>query len=208
MEFLPKRAKNKTVVACFGDFRTFIETQEEKNQEFSILSRSWMKLNGISSPDMVSISAAKRSNLKVLIEGVEDKNINTLIIAPNRKPETNVKCPKNVLFYTNFVREEVKMILNTEHKIIGFIGHENKSVPTSIYMYASYGIPVIGLNGPPVNSIITEFQLGEVISDSSMIEECVDKIRTNYSHYSNNCKVFLDKNSWEVSADVHSKVFI
>ncbi|TAI47542.1 hypothetical protein [Flagellimonas allohymeniacidonis] len=205
---LPKWAKKKIFVACFGNYRSFIENQNEPNEEFLKGYQEWLKANNKTNPDIISVSAAKRNNLKPLILGVQEKKLSTLIIAPNRKNQILKGQYKNIFFFSGFVRKELKTILNTREKIIGYIGHDNMSVPTSIYMYASYGIPILCLDHKPLNTIIHDYKIGVVVKDSSSIGECYQNIQKNYDFYKTNCSHFLEKNSWDRSAEVHAKVFL
>ncbi|HIP33140.1 MAG TPA: hypothetical protein EYG89_00020 [Bacteroidia bacterium] len=203
---LPSFANKKTVVASFGEFKDFIKNQKDENINFSNSYEIWLDENGIKGPSIISISAAKRNNLDVLIQN--SININCLIIAPNIINTINLKNKKNIFFYNNnFVKKEVHDILNTTDKLIGYIGHDNISVPTSIYMYASYGIPVIVLNNQPVNSIIKQYKMGEILTEDNNIAKISQLILNNYSFYQNNCLKFLEDNSWDNSASKHSKIF-
>jgi len=207
LKYLPKNSLKKTTVACFGDFKSFIENQKVINNDFKDKYHKWLKSKKSSYPNIVSISAAKKNNLKLLIDGVANTQINTLIIAPNSKIEVP-KEASNIFIYRNFVFSEVKTILNTKNNFIGFIGHENISVPTSLYMYASYKIPIIAFNIEPVNSIITMYQLGISIKNPQELEKAYYTILDNYDTYVENVLFFLKENSWEKSALVHRDIFI
>lgn len=206
--FFPEKLRKKIRVACFGDFRPFIASQDEPNPEFQDQYSDWIRSRKVHRPDLISISAAKRNRLEYLIEGVSETPLNTLIIAPNYHLKTVLNGMNGIFFYNKFVKKEVADILKNPEGMIGFIGHENISVPTSIYMYASYGVPVIAINKQPVNTLIKEHKIGEIAEEPGLIVRCVQEIRDNYDFYKNNCKEFLTKNSWEVSADVHTKVFV
>ena len=114
----------------------------------------------------------------------------------------------NIFIYRNFVFSEVKGILNTKNNIIGFIGHDNVSVPTSIYMYASYNIPIIAFNIEPVNSILASYQLGISINNSEELEKAYYMILNNYDIYVENAVLFLNENCWVKSALVHRNIFV
>ena len=206
LKYLPKKSLNKTKVACFGDFKIFIENQKESNNDFNDKYQRWLKSKESSYPNIVSISAAKRNNLRLLVDGVKYTQINTLIIAPNSEIEVS-KEVSNIYIYRNFVFSEVKNILNTKKNIVGFIGHENISVPTSIYMFASYQIPVIAFNIEPINSIVTKYQIGIIIQNAEELEIAYAKIIKNYDIHKRNTLNFIKDNSWEKSGLIHKEVF-
>lgn len=204
--YLPLFVHQKIIVASFGEFKSFIERQKDENLDFANSYQNWLKENNIKSPSIISISAAKRNNLSLLIQN--SAKINCLIIAPDVKNKITLQKKKNIFFYNNdFVKKEVHDILNTKDKIIGYIGHDNISVPTSIYMYASYGLPVIVLNYQPVNTIIKQYKIGEILTKDNDFVKISQLIINNYSFYQNNCLKFLEENSWDNSASRHAKIF-
>ena len=207
LKYLPKNSLKKTTVACFGDFKSFIENQKVINNDFKDKYRSWLKSKNSSYPNIVSISAAKKNNLKLLIDGVTNKDINCLIINPKSTFDYK-ELGNNIFFYKKFVYGDINNILNTKSKIIGYVGHDNISVPTSLYMYASYKIPILAFNIEPVNSIITKYQLGISIKNPLELEKAYYTILDNYDTYVKNVLFFLKENSWEKSALVHRNIFI
>ena len=142
-----------------------------------------------------------------MIDGVTNKDINCLIINP-KSTFYYKELGNNIFFYNKFVYGNINNILNTKSKIIGYVGHDNISVPTSIYMYASYNIPIIAFNIEPVNSILTMYQLGILIKNSEELEKAYYTILDNYDTYVENAVFFLKENSWEKSAFVHRDIFI
>jgi len=181
VSYLPRFTHKKIIVASFGDFKEFIEKKTKENKEFEQLYEKWLKKRNIQYPDIVSISAAKRNNMSPLTEGLNGTSQNVLIIAPNQEFANKENFESNIFVYNkDFVEKEISVILNSPGKLIGYIGHENISVPTSIYMYASFGIPVIGLNVEPVSSIIKEYSIGEIIDEKTSLDFVVKK---------NNCQL-------------------
>ena len=98
-------------------------------------------------------------------------------------------------------------ILNNHNEIIGVIAHDNLSVPTSIYMFASFRIPVIVLDINPLNSLVKEFGIGEVVKSQNDVNLSIMKIKKNYKSYQIKCKEFISINSWDNSIDIHKSVF-
>ncbi|MDA8934597.1 hypothetical protein N9H03_01705 [Flavobacteriales bacterium] len=204
--YLPDSSKHKVYIASFGNYREFIEQQTEQNKEFQKQHKNWLNQQNIKFPDLISISAAKNNNLNFFISKLADK-YNFLVIAP-KVPLNIISKKKNIFIYnSSFVKAEIKEILNHSPKLIGIIGHDNISVPTSIYMFASFGIPVVVLNVNPVNSMVKEFSIGEVIDENIHLDQLILRIQTNYSSYQENCIKFTRKMSWSNSADVHKEVF-
>jgi hypothetical protein len=204
--YLPQSSQQKIYVSSFGNFQEFIENQTEQNTEFQEQYRNWLNLQNINSPDLVSISAAKNNRIDYFISKLTNK-YNFLVVAPNVPFNNNLESNNIFIYNKSFVKAEIKDILNHSPKIIGIIGHDNISVPTSIYMFSSFKIPVIVLNVKPVNSIVNEFNTGEVFDENANFDQLIFKIQTNYSYYQENCKSFNKQMSWSSAADVHKKVF-
>lgn len=88
-------------------------------------------------------------------------------------------------------------------KVVGYVGHVNISVPTSLYMYASFGIPVIGLNMEPIASIINQYRIGVTISSMNEFPEAYNDVLKRYNEFSSSCSRFLEQNNWSDSASIH-----
>ena len=206
IKYLPKNALAKTHVASFGNFKEFIENNDNENIDFKNNYRAWLNHLSISSPNIIFISAAKKNNLKLLIDGVTNKSINCLVINPKSTFDSN-KIGDNIFFYNKFVYGGVNNILNTENKIVGYLGHDNISVPTSLYMFTSYDIPVIAINNEPLNTIINEYEIGIVVTKSEEIVIAYKTIIRNYEKYQNNISFFNENNNWSNSGEIHYKLF-
>ncbi len=207
IEFLPKKCRTKIRVATFGDFKLFVEKQVEENPDFSNKYSNWLNENKAECPDVVSISTAKRNNLPVLVTQSKRMKYKVLIIAPGVNLEFE-PFSKNLLFYNDsFVKKEIFNILTNSKELVGFIGHDNISVPTSLYMYASFGIPVIVLDSKPSNSIVTKHQIGKVIKESRELSAIIAEVKMNYAYYKRNCEIFMNSSSWKNSAAIHSSIF-
>ena len=206
-EYLPNKVQNKIMVATFGDFKKYFKNLDKKNNSFKTKYNSWIEKNNINQIDVIYISTAKKSNLNYLIDNAKNTDLKTLIIAPNIDLNINLENYKNIFFYNDFVNQEIDEILTKNDRAIGFIGHNNISVPTSIYMFASYGIPMIGLNYKPVSSILTSNKIGVIAKDNNF-DVATNKIKSNYLFYQKNLNKFLDSNSWEQSAIKHKKLFL
>lgn len=205
--YLPKFSRKKVLIASFGEFQSFIENRKVENEKFWNEYQNWLNKRKIARPDIISVSAARRNNLHLFINKIKYTNLNALIIAPNYIIDKTYLSKNTFLYNDDFVEKEVYDILKNSGKIIGFIGHENISVPTSIYMFASFGIPVIGLNIKPVSTIIKEYSIGEIIDEKISFDDVTKKIIANFNYYSQNCSVFLQENNWEKSAEVHKELF-
>jgi hypothetical protein len=207
IKYLPKNNQSKVHVASFGDFQEFFASQHAPNLEFDLNYKLWLKKRNILNPNIIFISTAKKNNLKLLFEAVSNNAINCLVINPKNKNDYG-ELSDNIFFYREFVNKEVYDILNLSKNIIGYVGHDNISVPTSIYMYATYNIPIIAYDVKPVNSIITKYELGITIKHSNELENAYKTLIDNYEFYVKNLSFFLQENSWEKSALVHKEIFI
>lgn len=203
---LPIFFSKKVSVCNFGDFKPFMEEKTLENYDFQLKYNNWLLKCGIDKPDILSISTAKKNRLDLLISGVQKSCIKCLIIAPG--VELNLQNLKNNTFFYNnsSVEIEVLNLLNKNKHFIGFIGHDNYSVATSLYMFASFGIPVISTNTKPISSIVNENEIGIVVDNSLQIEEAYQKILNNYSLFSFNCYKFIQTNNWSTSTYKHKRI--
>ena len=198
---LPRSCHKKTYVATFGDMKRHFLTQEQVNVDFKRKFSLW-KENNDGKLNIISISAAKKNNLKCLNN---DNGLFSLIIAPY--VELGFSTSNNCMVYSDgFVKKEVVDLLMSSERLVGFVGHDNLSVPTSIYMFASFGIPIISLDNEPSNNIVQENSLGKVLFDPSDLYKVYNDISDNYESYSANCKEFIEKLSWGYSSEVHMKM--
>ena len=116
--------------------------------------------------------------------------------------------PKNMFYFIGRMTPYINVdILINSNELVGFVGHSNISVPTSIYMYASFGIPIIGIRAKPISSIICENKLGIVVDSSKEVVLALKSIRDNYSSYQENCRKFIRENSWEKASLSHKAIF-
>lgn len=203
--FLPSEYQHKIRVACFGDMAPFVEGQEIKSIAFEKLFSKWKEKAGEDEGVVISISAAKISNLSLALRGLCSLDGNGVFVAP-MVPKPNIVTSSKILYFNEgFVRDEVKHLLRMR-KVIGYVGHSNRSVPTSIYMYASYGIPVIGLDVLPVNSLISEFSMGKVVSTPEGFKTAVEDVLDDYEFYSQNSRGLTRKYTWEYAARIHGEI--
>lgn len=150
---LPKWCRNKISVACFGNMYDSFSSNRTENQDFVRSYTKWRTENDVNTlPNLVSISTAKRNDLEPLFNLESSSKLNAMVISPGVKYETR-DLNKCFLFSKSPVRKEVFEILTENAEtIVGYVGHNNMSVPTSIYMYASFGIPLICSNYAPSSS--------------------------------------------------------
>ena len=179
------------------------EGKTAPNNDFRKKYFKWLNNRSIDYPDIVYISSAKRTDISALLNFSEQK-LNVLIIAPG----CNLKSNKdNIFIYTEGpVFAEVHDLLQCGKKLIGFVGHNNLSVPTSLYMFASYSVPIISVDCKPASSIVALNRLGLVLDANSELFKCIEEIQLNYKKYSHNCKTFIQDNSWKKSSNIHEEV--
>ncbi len=204
--FLPKSSRNKIEIANFGDFSNYFNELNEINKDFRTEYEQWKKTEKIQNLDLIYISASTKNKLDEIIDKVKETDLKTLIIAPKIEINPNPNKYKNIFFFNSFVKKEVTEILKENNRAIGIVAHNNISVPTSIYMFASFKIPIIGLDFKPVNSIINENNIGLILKDDNLID-LVRTISANYQLFQSNLTSFLNENSWEKSINVHKKIF-
>jgi len=199
---------DKVVVACFGEFRSKYRRVEEGREGGGFLRRYRRWSQGIdwASPRLLFVGAyAPSKHVETLLEiGRRNADLAVIAIAPGMESEPGVS--SNVFLHTDWVGVELEEILQ-EPNLLGFVGHANISVPTSIYLFASYGIPIIALDHPPVGQIVGNHQLGTVIDAIEDVGEIVRGVLADREHHRDALERFLESHSWAASAAAHRKAF-
>ena len=204
-DHLGDAAAKKLVVAHFGSFRQTIEraSQEAKpNPEFTASYERWRQERGVRAPDLVMVSTLWEADDLLAFLG-ENPDVNGVIIAPRMG---RTACGENVLLFRKPVYAEVHELLGSTG-LIGYLGHANVSVPTSLYMFAGYGIPMIGMNVPPVADILAAEGVGEVYTTIDEMGAAYRKIKAHYQAYRSRCAELVARHTWSHSATVHKKIF-
>jgi len=197
---LPSRYWKKVIVANFGNMTDIFGKRPCSNSDFINKYELWCEEKS-KSAQLITVSTAQRTDLSPLFQ--IPSIINKIIICPGVDIEKSSS--KNLFIYnSSFVKAEVlELLRNRNGFLVGFIGHNNLSVATSLYMYASFGIPVICINSRPCSTIVEEYEFGVVIDSDDNIDDCYFKIMDNYEFYSNQCNIFIENNSWSISGEKH-----
>ena len=195
----------KSVIANFGSFKEFKINKNIKSAQFNNLYNGWKHKKNI---DIISISAARLNHSKLFFDKIEKTNFNSLMINP-KKININTQITKNQFRYYKPVYHEINNLLLSNTKVIGFIGHFNISVSTSLFMFSSYGIPVICYDIEPNSIIVSTNKIGEVVefnSDTESIIEKINTIKNNYDWYKEKCDSFIKNNNWHKCSIVHKDI--
>jgi hypothetical protein len=200
--FFSEAIQDKITVACFGDMSSFINSQEEANIDFARTLVQWE--NGREGTTVLSVSAAKKSNLILGTAGVAASKVRGVFISPKVPAPVEYDAGKVLFYNEGFVRAEIGQLLG-RRGVIGYVGHTNVSVPTSLYMFASFGVPVVGVDAKPIKSIIEDYEIGLVVSNPEQFAAACERIELEYERFSNNCERLLEQHSWEKSAEIHRK---
>jgi glycosyltransferase involved in cell wall biosynthesis len=198
---LPSVGNSKTHVACFGSLYEMLSEWDECNSDFKSKFELWDKETKLElkSPYIISISTAKRNNLDLLIRSTNYFHLKGVTF--------DTRSTDNLFIYNEkFVKKEVFDLLRSQGMLVGYVGHNNISVPTSIYMFASFGIPILGVNIEPLASIILDNEIGLVVNDEEDLHKKYYIIKKNYDKYSNNCSDFINENTWCKSGLIHKKI--
>lgn len=197
----------KVQVASFGEYRSFYREPGESDERFRAVSTSWLADRGLEGFDLVSVGAyAPSKRVEALLEiAAANPDLAVLVVAPEM-PEQDP--PANVLLWTSWVQEALVEVFQTGRPV-GFLGHSNLSVPTTFYVFASFGIPVLALDAVPVTSMVQEHDVGAVVTDpeTPAARSAFDSIRARYGSHVEACAAFMADHSWERSARVHERVF-
>lgn len=204
IDYLPKYARNKIVIANFGDFKALVESETIINSDFQKRYSDWKIHQRIGSPDVIFISATYLAIGSLLRIAGDCSDSNFLFIAPGANCYSS---DKHIFLYTQSqVTAEVNNLFQ-EGQPIGLISHDNISVPTSVYMFASYGIPILAYDIKPLNSLIKEYNMGLLFDYNSNLSHQINIIKSNYEFYRKNSRRFIDINSWDKSSIKHSHIW-
>jgi glycosyltransferase involved in cell wall biosynthesis len=205
--------EDKVHVACFGSFQEFFRDHSTRNPDFEKRYREWVKQRGIDGPDVVFVGVYTRhKNIEWLVDHLRAGDApDGLVIAPGYPEPDGIQHseqqPENLLLAADQkVIAEVDDVLQLGMPI-GYVAHDNLSVPTSIYVYASYGIPMIAYDVDPLAPIVREHQLGAVFSRPADIGVVLERVRAEYETYRAHTAKFLETCTWERSRAVHASVF-
>lgn len=199
---------DKVIVASFGEFRSSYRSMGASRDAggFARRYRRWSTTMDPNAPRLLFVGAyAPSKNVETLLEiARRNADLSVIVIAPEMEPVPPVS--RNVLLHTDWVGAELEKLL-LEPNLLGFVGHANISVPTSIYLFASYGIPIIALDHPPLHQIVEHHQLGAVIDGTDVAGEIVRGVLARREHHRDALDRFLRSHSWAASAAGHRKAF-
>lgn len=201
----------RTHVASFGEFRSRFESDQEESESgrgFLADYDGWLARRGDSGPHLVFVGAyALSKRIEALLEIARlNPDFSVVIVAPGM--ERPASLPGNVFLHAEWVGAELRQLLDRPDRFqVGFVGHGNVSVPTALYVYASFGIPVLALESPPVDRIVRNHDLGYTISDAGEARDAVLEMRRRIDAHRSALVQFLDEHSWANSALVHRTAF-
>ena len=203
---LPPSQRRKVLTANFGTFRPAVERaalEATPNHAFTRRFNDWRHQLGIGRPDIVMVSASVLE-ANDLFDFLEDNpDLSGLVIGAQLEERS---CGPNVLLIRERVYAEVDAILRGDG-IVGYCPNDNVSVPTSIYTFAAYGIPLIGKDVSPVCDILGDSGVGGVYNSVDEMRDVYEGIMGDYAGYRARCSALLAKDTWDASADVHRQVF-
>ncbi|MEE9381939.1 MAG: hypothetical protein V3V08_00805 [Nannocystaceae bacterium] len=196
------RFREKVRVACFGEFRTHLAYASERDPEFLRAYRAWLGRRGLASPDLIFVGAyAPSKRLLALFEALrEDSELTALIVCPGLPPRLGA--PNAFVHRRGKVTYELDAILN-HCDSVGYVAHDNLSLPTAVHLFASYSIPCVAYDVPPLRSIVGEYGIGELFGTTQELRRAIRQVQGDYQRYRDAACMFLRKHSWEASQRVH-----
>lgn len=198
------RLKEKIHTVHFSSFNDYFDNLLRTNEDFSASYALWKTKREVNKPDVVLISASYRS-LDKFKETFNNSAYNFLCIVPNVIGTEGFQ-ENTFIFNQGFVEKEVVQLLK-DGDIIGMIGLDNGSIATSLYMFASYDIPMLVLDEMPMNSLVADFEIGHIFDFSKPIDGKIELIKRDYKGLARNCSEFLKVHSWQKSHDIHCQIF-
>ena len=198
------RFSRKIHTACFGDFRAFFQDKHQANDVFNREYQDWLKHRYITAPDIVFVGRYSRyKKVEYLVKFLEKHTqINGLIISGGCPIKTSAA---NICIFDQKVVAELDRI-HQQKGIIGFVATSNFSVPTAVYVYANYNIPIMAANDGPASSLIRKYKMGEVFDSQGDIHNAFVRIKSNYESYQAGAELFNSQNNWAVSQKTHKLI--
>ena len=208
IKYLGNARRANLHAACFGDYKEYLELpMHGTNECFRRHYSDWCNSQNIQYPDVVFIGDYKEAkNINLLMDLAEvDKSINILIVA--RGIPSQKKNPNLFTFGSSFVYRELVDVFNAG-PCIGYVGHDNLSIATSIYLYSSFGLPMIFIDADPYLDIVKMYDCGSIFSDSSgSLRSAYYKVRHEYDRKRKGAMNLISDNTWAKSALIHRKIF-
>jgi hypothetical protein len=206
-KFFPSFIQDKIVVANFGPLKPEdVATNVGPDSRNIGLVKNFIKgRNGY--PILISISTAKHNKAYQITEELPGTKILMLYIDPNGTFEGDILKSENLLYIPEKVGVKFLEYLKTLQYPIGIIGHNNLSVATSLYMFATMGFPIITLDFPPNSTLVRDNKIGAVLKNETKVNTVAETINHNYTDVQKNIDIFLKNNSWEKSIQVHRRIF-
>lgn len=205
--YLPQNA-SKAVVANFGSYKDFIlDPDLDAHPEFLQSFRTWLKKMNRTSVDLVFIGEYKgRKNIEMLVEFAR-RNVDVAVLVVAHKASSPENCPSNLMLHNDSkIFGELDEVLRGED-VVGFVAHDNLSVPTTIHLYADYGVPILGLDIEPISSFINDYDCGVTFNDLESLEPAFRSIRCGRDRFRSGMQRLSSENTWGKSVEAHLQAF-
>lgn len=142
-------------------------------------------INSARNSDKLILETNKLKKYRLNLLGHVSKEINQLAAEVDYKP---------TCFPVQEQLSEMRKLIATAD--IGILSINQPNLNNHFYAKASgqmvefmkYGMPVIGINHHELNSFINTNKIGQSLSFMDELDEKIEKIRMNYSEFSNNCR--------------------
>lgn len=202
----PKRLRRKITIAHFGPLAPEdVSTQLASDQKNINLLNKFIEKKA-QSVVLFSISTASKNQAYKLSNYVSDECL--LVFVDPKGIFKNKICKSNNTLY---IAEKVGTdFLNHLKKIrfsFGVVGHDNGSVATSVYLFATMKIPILALDYAPNSHIVEKNNIGYIYKNDNNLEDISSNLKINYEEYTMNTTKFTQKHSWKKTIKIHKKIF-
>ena len=191
-QVVPASSLPKTEVLGFGPMLAHLKSKQDHltSEQKSQLS-VWLSHGDV---DIVSVTTARRTDLQIWLDAVPS-NLRVLVIDPN---EFCTSSGPNVFVLHGSVYSSWADILPALENSVCLLTHNNVSVPTSLYLFAEIGVPVLAADRSPIREIGQRENIG-VVCGPCDIEVSFDQLSSVREVFSRNCREFSAHNSWDKS---------
>lgn len=191
-QVLPEYCLTKLEVLGFGPILSHLKSKDDRltsDQKNQLLT--WLNRGDV---DIISVTTARRSDLQSWLE-IMPRRLRVLVIDPNGNCRST---GPNVFVLHGHLYSSWSKISTSLTNSLGLLTHNNFSVPTSLYLFAELGLPVLASDVSPIREIVEREMIGVACKPCS-IELALNKLNDDRQFFSANCREFSVRNSWNRS---------
>lgn len=188
LQYMWRIHRHKTIVSSFGGI-SVEDLPREESPDYADGFRSWLELDTDTPIALYASSAKLHIDIDLMLSELREYRVVIVGLSGlDNLGNTNLYIHDGQSFYiTNY------LLSNMPERIIGVLGSNNISVPTSLYLYVTYNLPLklVGTN-PIMKLIVEKYKLS---TDNTPEERAMG------------VNLFFQDNSWKRFVNDHMTIF-